>query len=112
MTKEVLELNRLTELSQYELEGNFVLVAFPKIEEKTKSGVIKSEQVINKEVEEIKKSLKFTVAKVGEGCTKTIKGERVIINGAIIVNQLFTPVYLDGNEYGQFYENDIIGRFK
>lgn len=113
MNKEVLELNKLTksELSTYFPLPGQVLIEFPKIEEKTKSGLIKGKSVIEEEKnDKLKGYLK--IAKLGLPDEFVKEGDYVAIGRILLEHNQYHPMTFDGKHYGQFRVTDIIGIYK
>jgi co-chaperonin GroES (HSP10) len=107
------ENNRILDLmniakNMYEPTTDGVLVILPKVEEKTKSGVIKGNNVLAEEKEKVANEMFILVAAIGPLCKNVKVGDKVNIRSNVRPD----GVMLEGNLYGQISECHILGRLK
>lgn len=107
------ENNRILDLlniakEMYEPTGDGVLIVLPKVDEKTKSGVIKGNNIIAEEKEKIANEMFVLVAAVGPNCKNVFVGDKVNIR----TNVRPDGVMLNNNLYGQVSECHVLGKLK
>lgn len=107
------ENNRILDLmnvakEMYEPSGDGVLIILPKVEEKTKSGVIKGKSILEEEKEKIANEMFVLVAAVGPNCKNVSVGDKVNIR----TNVRPDGVMLNNNLYGQISECHVLGKLK
>lgn len=107
------ESNRILDLMNlakelYEPIGDAVLLVLPKIDEKTKSGVFKGNDILKEEKEKLANEMFLTVAAIGPNCKSIKVGDRVNVRSGVRPD----GVMLNNNMFGQISECHVLGKLK